>query len=71
MHINNYLINFKTKNDYKLGERAQIFAYALHKYMRDRKYYEKVYFLNPRFHVFEELVSQSLMMQVNIKIVSI
>lgn len=55
--INNCLIDFKTKKDYKLTkkERAQLFAYALHKYMRDGENYEKVYFLNPRFDILEEL----------------
>ena len=56
--INNCLIDFKTKKDYKLTsvERAQLFAYALHKYMRDEVNYDKVYFLNPRFNILEELV---------------
>lgn len=56
--INNCLIDFKTKKSYKLGkkERAQLFAYALHKYMRDGVNYDKVYFLNPRFNILEELV---------------
>ena len=56
--INNCLIDFKTKKDYKLSsvERAQLFAYALHKYMRDGVNYDKVYFLNPRFNILEELV---------------
>ena len=55
--INNCLIDFKTKKDYKLSkkERAQLFAYALHKYMRDRENYDKVFFLNPRFNILEEL----------------
>lgn len=59
--INNCLIDFKTKKDYKLNssERAQLFAYALHKYLRDEKNYDKVYFLNPRFNILEELVLQS------------
>jgi hypothetical protein len=56
--INNCLIDFKTKKDYKLSkkERAQLFAYALHKYMRDGKDYDKVYFLNPRYNILEELI---------------
>jgi hypothetical protein len=56
--INNCLIDFKTKKDYKLSkqERAQLFAYALHKYMRDGENYDKVYFLNPRYNILEELV---------------
>jgi len=56
--INNCLIDFKTKKDYKLTsvERAQLFAYALHKYMRDEVNYDKVYFLNSRFSILEELV---------------
>jgi hypothetical protein len=56
--INNCLIDFKTKKDYKLSsvERAQLFAYALHKHMRDEVNYDKVYFLNPRFNILEELV---------------
>ena len=56
--INNCLIDFKTKKDYKLrsNDRAQLFAYALNKYMRDGTNYDKVYFLNPRFHILEELV---------------
>ena len=56
--INNCLIDFKTKKDYKLTlvERAQLFAYALHKYMRDGVNYDKVYFLNPRFNMLEELL---------------
>jgi len=56
--INNCLIDFKTKKDYKLSkkERAQLFAYALHKYMRDGENYERVYFLNPRFDMLEELI---------------
>lgn len=56
--INNCLIDFKTKKDYKLSsaERAQLFAYALHKYMRDGVNYDKVYFLNPRFNIIEELI---------------
>jgi len=56
--INNCLIDFKTKKDYKLTsvERAQLFAYALHKYMRDEVNYDKVYFLNPRFDILEELL---------------
>lgn len=59
--INNCLIDFKTKKDYKLNssERAQLFAYALHKYMRDEVNYDKVYFLNPRFNILEELVLKS------------
>ncbi len=59
--INNCLIDFKTKKDYKLssGERAQLFAYTLHKYMRDGVNYDKVYFLNPRFNILEELVLKS------------
>jgi len=59
--INNCLIDFKTKKDYKLSsvERAQLFAYALHKYMRDEANYDKVYFLNPRFDILEELVLKS------------
>ncbi len=59
--INNCLIDFKTKKDYKLNsnERAQLFAYALHKYMRDGVNYDKVYFLNPRFNILEELVLKS------------
>lgn len=59
--INNCLIDFKTKKDYKLAsnERAQLFAYALHKYMRDEENYDKVYFLNPRFNILEELVLKS------------
>jgi hypothetical protein len=56
--INNCLIDFKTKKNYKLTsvERAQLFAYALHKYMRDKVNYDKVYFLNPRFNILEELI---------------
>jgi len=56
--INNCLIDFKTKKDYKLSkkDRAQLFAYALHKYVRDGENYDKVYFLNPRFNILEELV---------------
>jgi hypothetical protein len=56
--INNCLIDFKTKKDYKLTsiERAQLFAYALHKYMRDQVNYDKVFFLNPRFNILEELI---------------
>lgn len=56
--INNCLIDFKTKKNYKLDkkERAQLFAYALHKYMRDGKDYDKVYFLNPRHNILEELI---------------
>jgi len=56
--INNCLIDFKTKKDYKLNsnEKAQLFAYALHKYMRDGVNYEKVFFLNPRFNILEELL---------------
>lgn len=56
--INNCLIDFKTKKDYKLSkkDRAQLFAYALHKYMRDGKDYDKVYFLNPRYNILEELI---------------
>lgn len=59
--INNCLIDFKTKKDHKLSstERAQLFAYALHKYMRDGVGYDKVYFLNPRFKILEELVFKS------------
>ncbi len=59
--INNCLIDFKTKKDYKLNsnERAQLFAYALHKYIRDKKNYDKVYFLNPRFNILEELILKS------------
>ena len=59
--VNNCLIDFKTKKDSKLSkkERAQLFAYALHKYMRDDENYEKVYFLNPRFDILEELVLKS------------
>ncbi|AIO19075.1 hypothetical protein KQ51_01198 [Candidatus Izimaplasma bacterium HR1] len=58
--INNCLIDFKTKKDFKLSkkERAQLFAYALHKYMRDEENYDKVYFLNPRFNMLEELLLQ-------------
>lgn len=56
--INNCLIDFKTKKEIKLpkAERAQLFAYALHKLMRDGFGYQKVYFLNPRFNILEELV---------------
>lgn len=56
--INNCLIDFKTKKDYKLNinERSQLFAYALHKFMRDGKNYDKVFFLNPRFNILEEMV---------------
>jgi len=56
--INNCLIDFKIKKDYKLTkkERAQLFAYALHKYMRDGKNYDKVYFLNARHELLEEMV---------------
>lgn len=56
--INNCLIDFKTKKDHKLSkkERAQLFAYALHKYMRDGENYDKVFFLNPRFNMLEELI---------------
>lgn len=59
--INNCLIDFKTKKDYKLNstEKAQLFAYALHKHMRDGKSYDRVYFLNPRFNIIVELVLQS------------
>lgn len=59
--INNCLIDFKTKKDFKLSkkERAQMFAYALHKYMHDGKNYAKVYFLNPRFNILEELILQT------------
>lgn len=59
--INNCLIDFKTKKDYKLNksERSQLFAYALHKYMRDGVDYQKVYFLNSRFSILEELVSKN------------
>ena len=59
--INNCLIDFKTKKEYTLNsnERAQLFAYALHKYMRDGANYDKVYFLNPRFNILEELVLKS------------
>lgn len=55
--INNCLIDFKTKKDSKLSlnERSQLFAYAMHKYMRDGLNYDKVYFLNPRFNLLEEL----------------
>lgn len=59
--INNCLIDFKTKKDYKLNvnERAQLFAYSMHKYMRDGMNYDKVFFLNSRFHILEELVLKS------------
>lgn len=58
--INNCLIDFKTKKDYKLAkkERAQLFAYSLHRYMRDGLNYDKVYYLNPRFNILEELILQ-------------
>lgn len=61
LFINNFLIDFKTIKDNKLNsnERAQLFAYALHKYMRDKVNYDKVYFLNPRFNVLEELALKS------------
>lgn len=56
--INNCLIDFKTKKDSKLTSEdgAQLFAYALHKYIREGKNYDKVYILNPRFELLEELV---------------
>ncbi|MFA7560575.1 MAG: hypothetical protein WCY80_00565 [Candidatus Izemoplasmatales bacterium] len=59
--INNCLIDFKTKKDYKLNtkDKAQLFAYALHKYMRDGINYDKVFLLNPRFRILEELVLKS------------
>lgn len=56
--INNCLIDFKTKKHYKLNsnEKGQLFAYALNKYMRDGVNYKKVYFLNARYNLLEELV---------------
>lgn len=56
--INNCLIDFKTTKTLKLNlnERAQLFAYALHRYMRDGRNYDRVYYLNPRFNILEELV---------------
>ncbi|MBI9008990.1 MAG: hypothetical protein JEZ05_03075 [Tenericutes bacterium] len=56
--INNCLIDFKTKKDYKLNkkDKSQLFAYALHKYMRDGECYDKVYFLNPRYNILEEMI---------------
>lgn len=59
--INNCLIDFKSEKKSKLDstQRAQLFAYALHKYMRDGINYDKVYFLNPRFKLLEELVLKS------------
>lgn len=56
--INNCLLDFKTKKDFKLGinDRAQLFAYALNKYMRDGINYDKVYYINPRYSIIEELV---------------
>lgn len=56
--INNCLIDFKTKEVYKLTsqDRAQLFAYAMNKYMRDGINYDKVYFLNARFNLLEELI---------------
>lgn len=58
--INNCLIDFKTKKDYRLSssDRAQLFAYAINKYMRDGVNYDRVYFLNPRFGIIGELVSK-------------
>lgn len=58
--INNCLIDFKTKKEFKLTarDRSQLFAYALHKQMRDGKSYDKVYFLNPRYRMLEELVER-------------
>ena len=57
--INNCLIDFKTK-DHKLSSTEELnFVYALHKYMRDGVGYDKVYFLNPRFKILEELVLKS------------
>jgi hypothetical protein len=56
--VNNCLIDFKTKKDYKLSaeDGAQLFAYSLHKYMRDGSNYDKVYVLNPRFDLLEEVI---------------
>lgn len=56
--VNNCLIDFKTKKDYKLSknDRGQLFAYGLHKFMRDGENYDKVFFLNPRFGIIQELV---------------
>lgn len=35
---------------------SQLFTYALHTYIREGKNYDKVYILNPRFELLEELV---------------
>jgi len=58
--INNCLIDFKTKKDANivLDDRAQLFAYSINKYMRDKKEYSKVFVLNPRHNLLVELFSQ-------------
>src|SRR5690606_29969585 len=55
--INNCLIDFKLKKEPTLthNERAQLFAYAINKYIRGSKNYDKVYYLNPRFYLLQEL----------------
>lgn len=59
--INNCLIDFKLTKNQKLSNinRAQLFAYALHKHMRDGVSYDRVYFINPRAYLLEELVLKS------------
>lgn len=56
--INNCLIEFKCKKDYKLlsEDAAQLFAYGLHKYIREGESFEKIYVLNPRFNMLQEVV---------------
>lgn len=56
--INNCIIDFKTRKNYMIqtSDRGQIFAYCLHKYMRDGENYSKAYFINPRFSLIGELV---------------
>lgn len=56
--INNNLIDFKTKKDYKLQSKdaAQMFAYAINRYSRTQDNYSGIYVLNPRYRMLEELV---------------
>lgn len=56
--INNCLIDFKNKKDpnIPLMDKAQLFAYSINKYTRDKKEYDKVYILNPRHNYICELI---------------
>jgi|GEM_PF-4359356 len=60
LSINNCLIDFKItkKNKFDSTGRAQLFAFAFHKFMRNGRVYDKIYIFNPHHYMLEELVQK-------------